>query len=1054
MATQVELQVGLNILVGGVPVALVASVDKQADQTVYTFDGSVQSATLPLGHFLAAVARQFGVTVQLPPELNLDIELDYVVGQVTYTKPADPSKATTQLAAAGKFETVVAGKNLELLCFVAAELASGAGMSSPYVVGASIGTDLAFKDLPLVGKVSGFNDLALRQLGFTYSNVAKGTTPPVFQIPQVTSTPNPLYTRTKDPDAREAKVYSVTSSPAPAGMSLTQGGFSLTVGLVNTVTGATTANFALPLSMPASPPPPPPPPGQNPPPPPPAFASGTTSPPAGPVHWITIDKTFGPVNLKQIGLNYSGGAASFGFSAAFAMGGFSLDLEGLTITFPVSKGCTQGLSFDLQGLSMGFTQGPLSVNGAFAKTAAPPVSYYGEVAVQAANFGFQALGGYTPSTESFFLYANVQVPLGGPPFFFVTGLAAGFGVNTELILPTLQGLSTCPLLHNAPPAAGTPAQTIQSVIPALQGLFRPKSGDYWVAAGLHVTSFEMIEAFALVTVQFGVDFQVAVLGTCSMSLPVGEPLAYVEVDLLASYTQSTGLIAVMGQLSPASYLLGGFVKLTGGFAFYTWVSGPNHGNFVVSLGGYSSAYSKPDIYPVVPRIGLSFGLGPFQAKGEAYFALVPSMMMAGIDVSATWSSGGIKVWLDVGVEFMIGWAPLVYNGHAYVHLGCSVNLGLFTIKVQIGADLTIWGPEFGGRADVDLDIVSFSIGFGSPNPPAVAPLGWTGFKSALLPADTVPPPPPPPLHANRMALAASPPPPPVSNVIKAGVTKGLKQSGITGSNGVFYDWVINPNDFAVVTNSNVPANFARWAITTGFADIPNDLSKYGPDTVSTSTIPKLVLPTTKPYSATQVWNPDLSIAPMKLTGVHSTHTVTLMRHAEGDPDDQFSEPVTDVAVTPLLMPVTAAVWAPAPENHSGNEPGMVDFALTGFSITPIPRKPDHTSPVLLSALLFQDSHATGFRYTGAQVTTTYTVSGTPVGPSLTIGISGGHTASLPNSGYVLSALADPWVAGQRDAVLTDLRAHGFSGLEAVNVTTMAQSTALNDWPGVALLGSV
>src|SRR6201988_1073202 len=110
-----------------------------------------------------------------------------------------------------------------------------------------------------------------------------------------------------------------------------------------------------------------------------------------------------------------------------------------------------------------------------------------------------------------------------------------------------------------------------------------------------------------------------------MSFPSREayPVAYIEVNLIPSYRPSTGLLAVDGKLSPASFIYGGFCKLTGGFAFYAWFSGENQGNFVVSVGGYHPAFTKPDIYPAVPRLGMDFALGPFRVTGQAYFALTP-----------------------------------------------------------------------------------------------------------------------------------------------------------------------------------------------------------------------------------------------------------------------------------------------------------------------------------------------------------------------------------------------------------------------------------------------
>src|SRR5262245_51090331 len=498
--------------IGGVPLSLQAEVDQQQNQTVYTFDGSIQSAEIPLGEFLSYVGSQFGVTVQLPPELNLQAKIDYLVGQLIYTKP-QTGNPTTQLGASAQFELTV-GSDTFVLQFYADSILGGQnqGAGNLYVVGASINTNLKFANLPLVGDISGFNQLALTHVGFSYTNTspAPGSPPVNFQIPQVTASSNPLYTRS-DPNAAEANIYTISSSSTPQNFALSGGGFSLTVGLVNTVTGATLSNFALPMALPPAPPP-----GALPVPAP--YYSGSTSPPAGPVHWININKTFGPVNLQQIGLNYSGGEATFGFSAGFTVAGFSLDLEGLSITFPMPlPGTPAGstVSFDLEGLAINFTDGPLTVGGAFLKVVQNDITnYYGEVAVLAGTFGFKAIGGYSPAHNgtpaSFFLYANISIPLGGPPFLFVTGLAAGFGINRTLILPTLNQLPGYILLpNNAPKQAATPSDTMKTVLPQLESVFLDEPGEYWLAAGIQFTSFEMINAFALVTAAFGVDFEIA-----------------------------------------------------------------------------------------------------------------------------------------------------------------------------------------------------------------------------------------------------------------------------------------------------------------------------------------------------------------------------------------------------------------------------------------------------------------------------------------------------------------------------------------------------------------
>ena len=137
------------------------------------------------------------------------------------------------------------------------------------------------------------------------------------------------------------------------------------------------------------------------------------------------------------------------------------------------------VAFDLQGLGLAYKKGNLELGGAFLKVPSNEEdSYYGLALIKFAKFGLKALGGYTPAgagnPASFFLYANVQAPIGGPPFLFITGLAAGFGINTSLNLPTIDEISDFIMLpDNAPAPAGSPSATISKVLPQLQGIFTP-----------------------------------------------------------------------------------------------------------------------------------------------------------------------------------------------------------------------------------------------------------------------------------------------------------------------------------------------------------------------------------------------------------------------------------------------------------------------------------------------------------------------------------------------------------------------------------------------------
>jgi Family of unknown function (DUF6603) len=808
----------------------------------------------------------------------------------------------------------------------------------------------------------------------------------------------------------------------------------------------------------------------------PAADAAPAVPPASstdPVKWLDVNKQFGIFAFKRVGAGYHDNVLLFALDASVALGPVAFSMQALTVGSKLTEFAPE---FSLKGLALTFDQPPVAIGGAFLKTqetvAGKPIdSYYGEVIVQAATFGLKALGGWAPDADpaSFFLFVSIDYPLGGPPFLFVTGLAGGFGINSRLTLPTIDQVHNFPLLpSNAPAEQATPAETINAVIPALQGTFQPLAGQYWLAAGISFTSFEMIDATVVIAVAFGVDLQIGVIGTCAMTFPTGDPnpVAYVEIDIVASFTPSTGLLSVDGKLSPASYLFGDFVKLTGGFAFYAWFAGEHAGDFVVSIGGYHPAFTRPDNYPVVPRLALAFVCGPVKVIGQAYFALTPSMFMAGLRLTATFEAGPVKAWFDAGLDFLIAWAPFHYEAHAWVTIGCSVDLGLFTLSVQVGADLQIWGPEFGGQAQVDLDVVSFTIGFGAAAAPP-APVGWSTFAANFLP-----PPQAAPAamaaHAVAAARAATtagaPAADEVPGVLQAAVTSGRLPRTAPG-----FDWIVDPDQFRIATASSIPANHGRWSTSAAAAaDLPGTVASYqralAPVTaiaararVAAATAPpaQMLLRldyATVTYSDTQVWAPTLNIAPMDETGVDSYHTVALRR---ADENGAYSEYVTGVTVAPQLSASNTALWGVKAPDDGPNAPRLISATLTGLAITSVPRRPRLVSEVPLLALIYGEGSSTSFGYQSPATDQRYTVTSevSADNETFTIDVAGAHTARLENHGYALSALTDPWVASQRTATLDELRRLGFGTTAgaAVRLDTMAR-TALTDWPGAARIG--
>lgn len=1037
-------------------------IQETAPLKVVSLRGDYKTGAHPpsLADLLEAISEHFKMNANLPGELHLNAEVD---GFGVFIQKADEDPTVGELA--GAFKLQVDNTVLNFYLAYTNEVTSDEAFKKrllvddkpAFVLGATLGGVIDLSSLPVVGKVPGLSDWAIDKLGFFYTNakLPNQDDKAYFQVPQVS----------------ESKDEKQPLAPTPAQAVVSKTGFNLIAlfgkkGATSQAPLTPLGNMKIPVGTGT-------PTGK------PAFATKPVQPDS-PAHWIDIDKTFGPVSLKKIGLNYSKGEATLGFTASFAVTAFVLEVDGLTITFPLplpgqEKG--QTVSFDLEGLSLDLKKGSLEIGGGFLKVLDEGVlNYFGTVTVKAGAFGFTAIGGYAPDQEitppkppgakpvripaSFFIFANINIPLGGPPCFFVTGFAGGFGINRNLLLPTIEELPYYPLLpHNAAslPVGGTPKEALTSVLPALAHIFKDEPGEYWVAVGVQFKTFEMIESFALVTVAFGVDFQIALLGQCAMTLPPDdkeEPLAYIEIDIIASLNPAIGQFALDGRLTPSSFLFSGLFHISGGFAFYFWFgNSPHKGDFVVSIGGYHPAFDKDQYphYPKVPRLSMSLGMGPLQMGGESYFALTPSMLMAGLRVYATWESGPLKAWFDAGFDFLLGWAPFHYEADAFVHIGISLDLKLFVISLHIGVDLAIWGPAFGGLATIDLDIVTFTIHFGAARatPP---PVGWNTFQEKFLPADgkkqkdT-------PLRADRFVSAATDPP---TNKIGASVTRGLLPEKISDSNPEStkeFDWVVDPNNFVISISSSIPSNHLSF----NGGNISNNPDDYQQD----AGVPLLKKPP-KIFSAAdkKVWNTDLSIGPMKKKGIQSYLTVTLTK------EDKTSN-TNDSAFTlqPDLLDEPQSLWAEYRDssttdpNPEGNQQ-LVPLCLAGMLLSPIPRHPGVVSNMLLEALIFQHDHKTTFSYSSSAIDTGFTVS-TPPDKSDTLSITiipknpePSLKSPIANTNYKLSALDDAWVSAKRspvlDALHNEFATHSSS---EVKVNILAHDKALTDWPMVALLGS-
>ncbi|MGB8200073.1 MAG: DUF6603 domain-containing protein, partial [Pseudonocardiaceae bacterium] len=483
--------------------------------------------------------------------------------------------------------------------------------------------------------------------------------------------------------------------------------------------------------------------------------SGTaTSAPtaAGGVLWYKVQRSFGPFTLDRVGLAYQhppGQGAQFAvlLDASVSVGPLALSLDGLTIGLSLADPAALP-SFDLAGIGVGYAAGPVEISGAFLKgqleyAGRTYPAYSGSVQIRTEQLSLAAIGSYVQlASPSLFAYAVLNDPIGGPPFFFVRGLAAGFGYNRRLVLPDVANIASFPLVTDA--VSGPPAgSTLGSDLQRLQNSLVPAIGDYFLAVGVHFTSFGMIDTFVLLAAGFGHRFELDVLGLSTLTLPAPtgtgdpDPIAEVQLALRATFVPEDGYLTITAQLTPNSFVLSRACHLRGGFAFSTWFSGEHEGDFVITAGGYHPRFPVPSHYPTVPRLGFDWQVCPeLTLSGTGYYALTPGALMAGGSVAATWRDDSLLAWFSATMDFLIGWQPYHYEAGIQVAIGASYTFSGFgnsTISVHVGADVQLWGPDFGGTATLDLDIISVTISFGSSRTAAPKPLPWAQLRSTLLP---------------------------------------------------------------------------------------------------------------------------------------------------------------------------------------------------------------------------------------------------------------------------------------------------------------------------------
>jgi hypothetical protein len=300
-----------------------------------------------------------------------------------------------------------------------------------------------------------------------------------------------------------------------------------------------------------------------------------------------------------------------------------------------------------------------------------------------------------------------------------------------------------------------------------------------------------------------------------------------------------------------------------------------------------------------------------------------------------WQSGDIRAWFDVEADFLLVFEPFHYYVGLGIHLGVSftINLGFtsFKISIHLGVDVEIWGPEFAGKATIDLSIISFTITFGASTQDKNTTIGWDKFVDKLIPSQ-------PKAKAKSvngngaLARAALQDDDKTPAVVQIAVQNGLVKR-LSDTDGEL-NWVVNGEQLQLVTQSAIPTK--DWTFSANVT---------------------LVSDAPKP-------NTDFGVGPAGVdsNALNSTHEIDITSNE----DSTFH-------ADPVLRNVPAALWQTRKFDDNGVPIAVdplnsttVDGVATGFTITPFVTPPDHTLPIRIEDLEYTiATPIKGFAWTDA-----------------------------------------------------------------------------------------
>lgn len=520
-----------------------------------------------------------------------------------------------------------------------------------------------------------------------------------------------------------------------------------------------------------------------------------------------------PVRITEITPEIVNKSIQILLSADLNIGPFAFQVMGLGIVIPfhILNGfrfpdSLAKVQFAVKGLALAYNTPTLSVSGAFMREVVEvkkadgktekTETYNGLVTFKMGKIEIVAIGSYikTLTYSSLFAFGYLGVPIPVDPSFNILGLALGFGLNRNFVMPDISEVAEFPLVKIIKNGGLKEEDSIQKIFADLNRYIPAEENSYVIVAGIKFDTYKIIVTTGILAVAFGNKTSVNILGLSAMSL---KGIYNIEFAFSLRADLEDGIFIARGQLTDKSYVLLPELKLTGGFAFGIWLKGEEAGDFVLSVGGYHPKFKAPSYYPDdIPRLGFNLNLGPVNIYGKIYYALTPGCIMAGIEAGIIFTYEGGLLYANIAIQFqadfIISWNPFFYEAEIACRLFIELRVGIgwfsISFRQNIIARLLVAGPDFGGKALIKIAGYELETHFGEKQKNKPKLLLPDFIKTYLNDTD---------------------------KMLTCNISKGIiKKTGTGNGPG---KTIVNPKDFVLDLYSQIPVT-GITGISTGLAD--------------------------------------------------------------------------------------------------------------------------------------------------------------------------------------------------------------------------------------------